>query len=673
MKLKSKLMYILSFIISLYTSYLICRLYNLNTLGNTCIVFFNILATEYVTYLWNKNIKFDEIIKKAKKKTKIIIAFVTVIISIFILLFNFDLFTKKYSKANVIIHSDEIIDGSVIKSLYINNVFYNVNYNRLVDSSENDIYDSSVGMQITQLDEHNVEIVFEKSINIKLILNKEDGNISINDGDFSSTVIFENDTYEYNVRSNCYRDNIFILRTGFSLITIMYIAGLLVIAIKNLDSDKRCELISAIIAAITGWFCFRMYTIADTTNDSIEYIYWNNFLKIFQGKLKERVPFYPLIIKLSKIIFQMDYLRFVCIIQYIIWFVSIIYLYKLLRLLIKNRKIVMFFTIIYTLCPAIIDWNNVILTESIALSGTIILVYLIVKYLKEPNVKIGAMAIILAFILTFLRPTAIIYVLILEIFWIMRFILDRKNIKKDLICFSISTFTILLIVIYAIIFHKTYGIYSITSVVPRQQLFVCMYEGFYKNSDNEQYIKEIEQAFINNPDSSWRGMEEVLFNHTYKETQDFTKECISKSIPQYINYFIRLNKENLSVKFSNYSFKIVNSKLQWLSNTLMELFTFVTFAHSYLAIFIEFILLIYLWIKDKKVPWIHFGLFAFPLIIIVSSFVGTCAEYMRTAICALPFTYISLAIFADMLFSCKIFPQHRSFEDLQSKSLKCGF
>ena len=60
--------------------------------------------------------------------------------------------------------------------------------------------------------------------------------------------------------------------------------------------------------------------------------------------------------------------------------------------------------------------------------------------------------------------------------------------------------------------------------------------------------------------------------------------------------------------------------------------------------------LIFFWIKNKKVPWLYFGLCVFPLIIIISTFVGTCSEFMRTAICALPFTYISLAIFTDKLF-----------------------
>lgn len=383
-----------------------------------------------------------------------------------------------------------------------------------------------------------------------------------------------------------------------------------------------------------------------------------NFLEILQGKLNGRTPVYPLIIKIIQEIFQYDYLRFVCIFQYIIWFVAIIFLYKLLKLLINNKNIIMVATIIYAFCPAIIDWNNYILTESIALSGTIIFIYLIIKYLKEAKVLTGITATIIAFVLTFHRPTAIIYVVVLELFWIMRFIIDRKHIKIDFICFLSSTFTIILIVIYAIVFHKTFSIYSISDAVPRQHLYVCMQEGFYKNSNDEKFIKEIEEAIENNREFGWDTVIEVLNKHTLNEVKSFTSSCYKNNFSQYISYLVNLSKTNLTVRYRDYSLKLVNSNLKWI-RVVMKLFTFITLAQSYITILIEFVLLIYLWIKNKKVPWIHFGLFAFPLIIIISSFIGTNAEFMRTAICALPFTYISLIMFLDKLFSYKVKKIHK--------------
>ena len=99
--------------------------------------------------------------------------------------------------------------------------------------------------------------------------------------------------------------------------------------------------------------------------------------------------------------------------------------------------------------------------------------------------------------------------------------------------------------------------------------------------------------------------------------------------------------------------KIIDTNLEWLENTFVKLFTFLTFSHVYIIILIELVLTIYNWIKTKKVPWIHLGLFAFPLVIIESSFIGTCAEFMRTSIYVLPFAYIALATYIDMLIQNK--------------------
>ena len=295
----------------------------------------------------------------------------------------------------------------------------------------------------------------------------------------------------------------------------------------------------------------------------------------------------------------------------------------------------------YELCPAIIGWNNSILTESIALSVTIIIIYFIIKYIKYPNISSGMPAIILSLILTFHRPTAIIYVVLLEIFWIGRFIFDRKQIKVDFKCFIASTISIFIIVVYAIIFHRTFEIYSITDAVVRQDLIVCIQEGYYKSSNNEQFIEYVNEALKNN-DNSWYVMTDVKSKYNNAEVKELTNYCRMQNMSKYIKYIYDLTIEHETIYYDNY---LVNTR-----NTVdVALFKFITFSHIYAIIAIEFILVVYYWIKDKKVPWVHCGLFGFPFVIVFSSFVGTCGEFMRTSICALPFAYISIATYIDML------------------------
>ena len=553
-KSKNKLIYILSFIFSIYISYLVCRLYRLNIIGNCFIVILIITLFEYLTYLWHKNIDLNYIINKVKKKNKIISIFLILIISTFFLFCEYKFFSFKYDSTALIVHSNEVINGDIIKKMSVNDVFYNVKNNKLVDA---ETFNINLGIEIKQLDDNNIRVDIPKLVNVKIYFNETEKNLIIKDGNISSKINSEDYIYGYDVKSNSCIDRLFILRLILSLITIIYIITLLTTALLCLKKDKKYKLILFIGIIFIGWIYFKMCAKAVLFDDSGGYI-WSNWLEIFRGELKGRTPFYPLIIKISQDIFQYDYLRFVCIFQYIIWFFSILYLYKLLELIIKNKNLIIFFTFIYALCPGIIDWNNIILTESIAISVTVIIVYFIVKYLNDPKVITGSIAIILSFILTFHRPTSIIYVILLELFWIMRFIFDKKNIKSDFICFLISTLTIILIVIYAIVFQKKYSIYSISDAVPRQHLYVCIKEGFYKNSDDEKYIEEITQAKNNNPNLLWTSMVEVLNKHTLQETQTFTKKCFANNKYQYIKYLIKLNLNNLGIKFSYYSFKMVN-------------------------------------------------------------------------------------------------------------------
>ena len=89
-----------------------------------------------------------------------------------------------------------------------------------------------------------------------------------------------------------------------------------------------------------------------------------------------------------KILFSNYYLKFVCIFQYICWYISIIYLFKLISLL-TNHKIALWGSIIYSIVPAIVGWNCNILTESLALSGTLIYVYYVINYIKNNKSPYG--------------------------------------------------------------------------------------------------------------------------------------------------------------------------------------------------------------------------------------------------------------------------------------------
>ena len=131
--------------------------------------------------------------------------------------------------------------------------------------------------------------------------------------------------------------------------------------------------------------------------------------------------------------------NFVVLFQILISFIAVIYFYKTMKLTVKNKYIVSAITLLYAITPAIMGYDNCILTESLALSGYVFFMYNIIKYIKQSKLNNGIMAVIIAFILTFLRPTSLLLVGILFVFLIARFVFDRTNMKNDIKCFISST------------------------------------------------------------------------------------------------------------------------------------------------------------------------------------------------------------------------------------------
>lgn len=655
MKLRDKLIYIISFICSLYISYLACRVYNIKIIGAIVLTVSITLGIMYFTYWTKKSIMYEKITKKGI----IIIGIVSILIALLILKFNYNFFTKSFKETDIDIYAEENgknIDYNVIKSLIVNNTVYTLKDGKLYNNGV-EIEESNI--QINKVSDNKINIKIPKSYNIKIVFNKQEQMINIRDGNIVNSIKFEKlkeskllkePVYQYDIKSNVIKDGLYIIRTMMSICVLEYLVIMIIILIVYNKSIENRYFIGTMLIVVLGiWYYYNNYARVIFTNDTPDYIGYP-FIRLFHLEIQGRVPIYPFICRIVQKIFGEEYLQFIVILQYIIGYISTVYFFKALQLLIKNKKCITLFTILYALCPAIIAWNNVILTESIALSFTVIFIYYIIKYIKNPNLVSGTITIVIAFILAFHRPTAIIYVLFLEIFWVARFIFEKESIKIDLKCFIMSTISIVLVMIYAILFYRTFGFFSTSNVVVRQDLYVCIEEEYYKSSTDENFIKCIDEGLKRNRFDIWAIIKDVQEKYNIVEIKELTAYCKKENMKEYIDHIICLNNEHASVMFESY---ILDADNNYLQKAVRGLFSFITFAHIYIVIIIELILLIYNWIKNKKVPWIHCGLFGFTFVIIYSSFIGTCAEYMRTAICALPFVYVSIATYADKISTYK--------------------
>lgn len=372
-----------------------------------------------------------------------------------------------------------------------------------------------------------------------------------------------------------------------------------------------------------------------------------------------RTPVYPLIIRLCYFIFgEASYINYVVKLQGVFSCISVIFFYKACNIIIKNTKIVFLGTLLYGLSTAIAGWDNLILTESFALSGTVIFIYLVLKYITKPCFLYGILSIILVFFLTFLRPTFLVFDILLFGFWILRMFFEKKERILLAMLSLCSSIVFLFIGIYSSIFYRTHGIFSISDPVPRQLLIVCINRDYYKSSDNKDLIDIIEEGkrkYDGEQAWNWYTLADIMVKYSNKEIMELSKECIRRNIRLYIRDTIKMMSDDSYKIFDAYHGHIKyekNIKFSWFlfynaTKILENMFNWVKVAHVYLVIVLELIALLICWIKRKSPPWVHMGIFSFVLSIVVTSYVGTCDEYPRTMTCVLPFMYLSLVIGID--------------------------
>ncbi len=633
---KKNLFYTVAILHFIYLSFLINRLHQNRLLAQGFILFLCVAIGVFCVYRWQKN-KDINIIQKKKKK----VILGSILSALFVLIVGFPFFCAQYKPTEIALEMAPT-DFKFIDEIQIDQVSYK--YNGDCFSGEHEPYCTNkvkltVGAIVGETQSYKFD--FEKASSIKIVFNEKANDLIVKEEDKVLTV--GDLSHEYVVSSNQDYNFYSLIYSLLSLEFMAFVFFLLFtyfISVK--DNYKKMFMAVLVISFVIFLFYFCHSQLGYQCPDSIGYIGFN-FSSFFHLVFDDRVPLYPVLIRICRHLFVDNYLIWVCIFQYAFHFISILYFYRLIYLLTKNEKVAGLSSILYALMPSIAGWDNVILTESIALSGTIVFIYYIIDYIKNHQLRSGLLAVIIALLLTFVRPTSLILVVALLGFFLLRFLLERKEFRNDLKCFIGSVLSFVVIVIYAFIFHRTFGIYSLTNALVRQDLFVNVQEGYYASSSNQAFIDTVNESLEKLPDRSyvWDVLGDVFAKFSQEEVAALNKECRNKNLLPYTKYLYRLAKENASISFSsygNYYFPSVSIVNQY---SLQETFSGITFLSSYIAIILEGVVTLYLWIKNKKVPWVDLGLFGFPLVIILSSYIGTCAEFMRTAICTVPFTFIA--------------------------------
>ena len=178
---------------------------------------------------------------------------------------------------------------------------------------------------------------------------------------------------------------------------------------------------------------------------------------LFNGHIDQlRTPVYPLLVALLRRINESHFEFLVVAFQLLIYFVSTPYLYRLNAFYIKNKTLLFMATALFVSLPQFSSWYMCLLTESIALSLTIIFSYYVLLFIKNKSAKSAIISNLLLAVMLFLRPASLYIIVVMLIVHAYLFT-KRRNSFVNVIGFVLVITSQFM---YCYAYKQQYGVFA---------------------------------------------------------------------------------------------------------------------------------------------------------------------------------------------------------------------
>lgn len=425
---------------------------------------------------------------------------------------------------------------------------------------------------------------------------------------------------------------------------------------REYKMDTRKKKLKALILVMLPIFLYWLFvytnealtsTLVKIHNDTPNY---DEFVlsRLFDQGRGVQVPVYGVILDVLDLLLGEWRFKAVVMLQIVVSFISVWYFYKTMLLIGLKEWLAALFVLFYGTSSVVMGWNNMVLTESLGLSGTVFMLYFILRFVRFEQLRDGICSVGITFLLIFHRPQFLLQYAVLLCYFVLKCILPNAQTKK--VCRQMLLITAgggMLILCYCAAIKHAYGIFSLSSAKTRQDFLVCLDNDFYKNCDDPAIIAEIEEQFRTAEDEedpymqNWAALWHCVDKYGHKWVADMAHDWITKDPGAYIRYLLETASWTVRKgEFCGYGlFDEYGRAIGVVKDLTLEQVVIVST--------LEGVLMIYLWIRRKRPPWLHMALFAFTCPVIWSAFVVTNADFLRIMIYVIPPVYLSLAMFAQ--------------------------
>jgi len=310
-------------------------------------------------------------------------------------------------------------------------------------------------------------------------------------------------------------------------------------------------------------------------------------------------------------------------------------------------------TVLYSICPFIFLWSTTILTEALSAFEIVLLMYLTVSYIKKPNNKFAILIGIQLLIMVMTRPANVYLLPCYLVFWILKYILERKDSIKSIIIGTMSTvFAIIITLLYCNQVRNQYGSFGLTNISYLNNFLSVVDSKQYKYGDNQNIINDLDQYYIYDELSVWKSGGYIVSNYSVESIKKFINSAINNNRKRYIKYMV---SKAFSQSPKNIGTIYVSNVEEYngfdISNISSIIFP-ITFGFAYVILFSSIICFIIKWIKSKRIDWVFAACIA---IIFGNLFVSICLapfETQRLSLISIPILLILFPYLLNNLNNC---------------------
>ena len=225
-------------------------------------------------------------------------------------------------------------------------------------------------------------------------------------------------------------------------------------------------------------------------SDSVSYFV---FVDICQGIVDlYRTPLYPYIIKFFQYTSGENLVTRLIVFQQAVSFLSIIPFYFVSRSVVKNKYIAVITTLFFGLWHPVLIQTVHLNPEFLCFAGSILLLWVLVKYLEKPGKSKALSLGILPFFLIMLKPTYLILIFVVLLFFLLRFVVLRE--EKKIICWGLLGLLVSSagVLGYCEMNKKHNGQFVLSNIALNNTLFHISYSGAYRDGDDTELIAIID-------------------------------------------------------------------------------------------------------------------------------------------------------------------------------------